>query len=244
MVLVLGSGGCTRGSRVQRLLKAASHDFDAEKYDNAEMEYKNALRLSDMNPTAIGQLGRIYAKEGRLIDAQLLPDRSNVKYQPNSLPFQLALGQVDASMRDSSNAVKIALRILSAQPTNEEALLLMVDNLGSVQELRHVIESLPHAAENPGYHAAMGMLALRQKNLPEAESELRAAVAANPKSSHILLCPGANPCPAERRRKRRRQALQNCGGLRPVALQHPVQVRRVTSSKAATSKRPGRSCRK
>jgi tetratricopeptide (TPR) repeat protein len=183
MALVLGAtGGCTKSARTNRLLKTANRDFNAEKYDNAEIEYKNALRLGGLNPTAIGQLGRLYAREGRLSEARSYLLKAT-ELQPNSLPFQLALGQVDVSFRDSTNAARIARRILSAQPTNEEALLLLVDSVGSARELRQEVEGLPRAAENPAYHLALGTLALRQQKFDDAGNELRLAVAANPKSS-------------------------------------------------------------
>ena len=182
--LVLGAtGGCTKQARTNRLLKTGNRDFNAEKYDIAEIEYKNVLRLGGLNPAAIGQLGRIYAKEGRLLEAHSYLLKAT-ELQPNSLPFQLALGQVDAAFRDSTNATRIALRILSAQPANEEALFLLVDSAGSVQALRQEMEGLPRAAaENPAYHVALGMLALGEQKFEEAGNELRLAVAANPKSS-------------------------------------------------------------
>ena len=183
MALVLGAtGGCTKQARTNRLLKTANSDFNAEKYDNAEVEYKNVLHLGGLNPTAIGQLGRLYAKEGRLLEAHFYLLKA-AELQSNSLPFQLALGQVDVAFRDFANAAKIARRILSAQPTNEEALILLVESSRATQQLRQEVESLPRAAKNPAYHLALGMLALRQQKLDDAGNELRLAVAANPKSS-------------------------------------------------------------
>jgi tetratricopeptide (TPR) repeat protein len=183
VVLVLGSGGgCTKSARAHRALKAANRDFEEENYDDAEVEYKNVRRLEPMNPTAIGQLGRLYAKEGRIIDARIYLTQAT-KMEPNSLPFQLALGQLEATFHDATNAAKIALRILSAQPTNEEALFLLMDSFGPPQALRQVLDNMPHATENPAYHLALGMIALRQKKLADAESEFNLAVAANPKSS-------------------------------------------------------------
>jgi tetratricopeptide (TPR) repeat protein len=187
LALVLGAtGGCTKQARINRLLKTANRDFNAEKYDSAEVEYKNVLRKGGLNPAAIGQLGLIYAKEGRLLEAHSYLLKAT-ELQPNSLPFQLALGQVDVSFRDFANAAKIARRILSAQPTNEEALILLVDGSRATQQLRQEVESLPRAAENPAYHLALGTLALRQQTLDDAGNELRLAVAANPKSSQTYL---------------------------------------------------------
>ncbi|MGP8201755.1 MAG: tetratricopeptide repeat protein [Limisphaerales bacterium] len=184
LVLLLGAaGGCTKQARVNRLLKAGDGDFAAEKYDAAELEYRKALHLGAMNPMAIGQLGRLCAKEGRLNEARAYL-RKAADLLPNSLPFQLSLGQVDLSFRDMTNAARIARRILSAQPTNEEALILLVDSSRNARQTQLEVETLPRAGENPAYHLALGMLAMRQRNLDEAGSELRLALAARPKSSY------------------------------------------------------------
>jgi tetratricopeptide (TPR) repeat protein len=182
MIVILASGGgCTKGIRARRMLEAANRDFNEDKYDDAEIEYKSVLRL-ESNPTAIGQLGRMYAKEGRLLEARSFLTEAT-KRDPNNLPFQLALGQVYVSFRDSTNAAAIAGRILSAQPTNEDALLLLVDSFGPPQAAQQMVENLPHGEENPAYQVALGMLALRQKKYDSAASELRLALTAHPKSS-------------------------------------------------------------
>jgi tetratricopeptide (TPR) repeat protein len=214
MALVLGAtGGCTKQVRTNRLLKAANRDFNAEKYDDAEIKYKSALRLGGLNPVAVGQLGRLYAKEGRLMEAHTYLAKAT-ELQPNSLPFQLALGQVDVSYRDFTNAAKIARRILSAQPTNEEALILLVDSSRGSQQLRQEVQSLPRAAENPAYHLALGMVALRRQKLDEAGNELRLALAANPKSSQAYFAL-AEFYALQRNGKEERQAFKKAAELAP-----------------------------
>jgi tetratricopeptide (TPR) repeat protein len=214
MVLVLGAtGGCTRQARAKRLLKTANSEFNAGKYDNAEVEYKNVRRLDGLNPTAIGQLGRLYAKGGRLAEARAYLLKAT-ELQPNSLAFQLALGQVDVSVRDFTNAAKIARRILTAQPANEEALMLLVDSSRDPRQLRQEMQSLPRAAENPAYHLALGTLALREKNLDDAGNELRLAVAANPKSSQAYFAL-AELASARKNGKEMGQALQRAAELAP-----------------------------
>jgi tetratricopeptide (TPR) repeat protein len=215
VVLILGSGGgCTKSARIHRMLKAAGRDFDAEQYDNAEVEYKNVLHMGGMNATAIGQLGRIYAKEGRIFDARMYLTKAT-ELQPNSLSLQLALGQVDESIHDVTNAAKIAMRILSAQPTNEDALILLLDSSVSTQELRQMMENLPHAAENPAYHVALAMLAIRQRKYADAESELHMATTANPKSSSAYFTL-AELYAMQKNRKEAAQALKTAAELAPL----------------------------
>ncbi len=213
-LLLLAVGGCTKKARAHRQLKTANRDFNAEKYDNAEIEYKNARRLDPWNPMAVGQLGRIYAKEGRFLAARSYLAKAT-QLEPNSLPFQLALGQVDLAFHHATNAAKIALRILSAQPTNEEALLLLVDSIGSTQELRQRVESLPHITENPAYHEAMGLIALRQQKILEAQDQLRLALAANPESSQAYFAMALLQA-SQKNGKEAAQALKTAAELAPA----------------------------
>jgi tetratricopeptide (TPR) repeat protein len=215
LVLVLASsGGCSKGARAKRLLKDAERDFNAKKYDDAEVEYKNVLRLNGLNPTAIGQLGRIFAEEGRIGEANTYLLKAT-ELEPGSLSFQLALAEVQEAYRDTTNASKIALRILSAQPTNEDALLLFVRTSDAVQNLRQQVDSLPHIVENPGYHVALGLLALRQQKLVEAGSELHLALATDPKSSqaHFAL---AELHSLQKEEKETAQELQNAAAYAPL----------------------------
>lgn len=182
LVVLVASGGCTKGARAHRLLKHGNQEFEAENYDDAEVTYKNVLALDRLNPTAIGQLGRIYAKEGRISEAGMYLLKAT-ELEPNSLALQLALGQVYVAYRDSTNAAKIAMRILTAQPTNEEALVLLINSAIPVAELKQQMDSLPRLSQNPAYHVAVGLRELREQNLSAAAEELRQALAAAPKSS-------------------------------------------------------------
>lgn len=181
MMLALASG-CTKGARAARILQAGDKYFAQGKYDEAEVEYKNVRHYQPMNPGAIGQLGRLYLKEGRVMEAYAFLNKAT-ELEPNSLPVQLAYGQVCAAFHNVTNANKIALRILSAQPTNEDALLLLVDTVGSTAQLERALSSIPGIQENPGYHLSQAMVDLRQQKTNEAAGELNLALAANPKSS-------------------------------------------------------------
>jgi tetratricopeptide (TPR) repeat protein len=214
ILVLISGGGCSDRARASRFLKEANRDFDAEKYDDAEIEYKNALRLIRINPTAVGQLGRIYAMEGRMSDAAYCL-RIATGIESNNIPFQLALGQACLSFRDSTNAAKIARRILAAQPTNEEALLLLVETPTPVQELRQEVERVPHAAANPAFHVALGMLATREQKFTEAANQLHLALVANPKSSHAYFAL-ADLYSRQKEEKEMGQALQNAAAFAPL----------------------------
>ena len=183
MVLLLGAvAGCTKAARTSRMLQAANRDFNDEKYDEAEVEYKNVRHVQAMNPTAIGQLGILYLKEGRLMEAYPFLQKA-VELEPDKLSVQLSFAQVCSAFHRYTNAWQVAVRILNAQPTNEEALILLAEMPFSPRQIRQQLEELPRVEANPAYHLVQGMVALREQNLTGAENELNLALAANPNSS-------------------------------------------------------------
>src|SRR5260370_8625210 len=56
--------GCTPAAKRSHALQRAEHYFKNGDYDKARIEYLNLLRLDQMNPTAIKQLGTIWFEDG------------------------------------------------------------------------------------------------------------------------------------------------------------------------------------
>jgi len=61
--------GCTKEILKNRHLSRGNSDFQAQKFDEAEIEYKKVRQVAPGNSEAIRQLGLLYAEQGRLIDA-------------------------------------------------------------------------------------------------------------------------------------------------------------------------------
>lgn len=181
IAVLLLSGGCTKKMRAKWNMRAGDHDFAEEKYDAAEIDYKKVLRYERFNGKAVGQLGRIYVKEGRTLDARIYLKKA-IELVPDSLPYQLAYGQVIVALRDTSNAANIAWKVLSVQPTNQEALLLLIDAHGPPADVEQRLDTVPHIKENPAYHTAIAMLAMRQGQPARTENEIGEALKLNPKS--------------------------------------------------------------
>lgn len=181
-IILAVTGGCTNKFRAKHAYRAADRDFAEENYDKAEAEYKDVLHLMGMNPAAIGQLGRIYAKEGRILQARACLLKS-VELAPKSLTFQLALGQVDLAARDSTNAATLAARVLTMEPTNEEAIVLFANSYYPVRLARQQLDSISGVSDNASYPLAAGIISLRAQKNDEALKDLHQAISANPKSA-------------------------------------------------------------
>ena len=51
-VIVIGSAGCSKKDQVNAHLARANSDFEAERYQEAEIEYRNVLQVEPLNPVA------------------------------------------------------------------------------------------------------------------------------------------------------------------------------------------------
>src|SRR5271155_3895628 len=118
LCLVL-SAGCTKASKVQRILQAADADFQAQKYDKAEDEYVSVFRLAPRNPVALRQLGFIYFEQGRA-GALILLKMANKEDKKNA-QVQLKLAQLYGESKMPKEAVDLLESFLQTDPGNEIA---------------------------------------------------------------------------------------------------------------------------
>ena len=63
------SAGCTKHARRNRYLARADRDFQAERYDRAEIEYLAVFKVAPMDPAAVSKLGLLYSIEGKMPQA-------------------------------------------------------------------------------------------------------------------------------------------------------------------------------
>jgi len=185
LCLALGAG-CTKAARAKRLLASAERDFQTQRYDAAEVEYEAVLRLSPLNPVSIRQLGLIYFEEGQMPKAYAYLVKSHEQDAKNP-GVQLKLAQIYLGAGKAAEAADLAQTYLQTDPTNEHALLVLVDSARSSAALatvRSQIEEWAHGGKDAAaYHAALGWIDLRQQKTADAEIELQTALRLDPKLS-------------------------------------------------------------
>ncbi|HZM04410.1 MAG TPA: tetratricopeptide repeat protein [Candidatus Saccharimonadales bacterium] len=194
LVLVLAGAGCTKQAKAKRFLAKADRDFAAQKYDAAELEYRSVLQLSRLNPAAIRGLGLIYFEDGRSPQAYAYLSEAH-KLLPQDLEVEGDLATTYLVFHKPHEAQQLAQQVLAKDPANKRALTTLVDSprtLAEVAEIRGLVERLRSSNKDASsYHLALGSLALREQKLPDAESELREAIAQDPKSSEGYFLLGA-----------------------------------------------------
>ena len=166
-------------------LATADRYYTAIEYDKAEIEYKNVLQADGQNAHAIGRLGLIYLDQGRLRQAVPYLMKA-VELQPENLEARSKLGTVYLAFGKAAEARTQADYILSRQPTDDNAPILLVQaSAGTPADLNAAGDSLKQlpatAQQSPAVITALGIIELRTNRLKEAEATFQQALAVNPK---------------------------------------------------------------
>jgi len=192
-LVAISGAGCSKQARINRYLAKANRDFQVEQYDRVEIEYLTVLKLAPLDPTAIARLGIIYQLQGKHLPAFTYL-RKAVDLDPNNLDARLKLGLLYSTVHKPKDARSEAMRVLEKQPWNEDALLLLSDSAADAQDASRILQLVDgyrqHDKDRAAYHLVIGAMHLRQQNLDKAESELRQAVALDPKSAATYLVLG------------------------------------------------------
>jgi tetratricopeptide (TPR) repeat protein len=186
LLLASGLTSCTRAARTSRHMGRADGYFKGEQYEKAEIEYLIVLRLDPQNHAATTRLGQIYYEEGRLTSAFAFLRKAQGA-QPDDLDVRLKLGMTYFNLAGVKEARDEALYVLQKQPTNQEALLLLVESSATVKDLDDTEQRLQalmrQNGNGPALLLASGFLHLRSTDLKKAEGEIQQAIASDPKSS-------------------------------------------------------------
>jgi tetratricopeptide (TPR) repeat protein len=190
-LIALFSAGCTKQAKRNRFLARADRDFQAERYDRAEIEYLAVFKVAPLDHVAVAKLGLLYFTEGKLPQAQQFLKKA-VEFQPDDADLRAKLAMAAFSVQ-AKDARQEALQVLSRQPGNPDALLVLADTTLTTNQLKESLQKLdtlpPAAKAQAACHIARGTLWLRQQNLTNAETEFKQAIALDPKSSiaHLAL---------------------------------------------------------
>lgn len=172
--------GCSADSRVARLLEDAERDYASQRYDEAEIEYKNVLQIDGQNGPAIARLGQIFHVQGR--DARALAFLEKGKeLQPDDLETRLRYGLASLATGNTKEARDEGIYLLPRLVGNEQAALLLVES-STAAELEATRQLLMAQPKNAATLVALGEAALRQNRTKEAEADFQAALAIDPKS--------------------------------------------------------------
>lgn len=186
-VLILGaSSGCRlKNNKASHLLQADRY-FQSSEYDKAEIEYLNVLQTDSQNVVAISRLGIIYFEQGRL--ARAVPFLLRARgLEPNTIESRIKLGAAYLSAGKRKEAREEAMFVLTKEPDNTEASLLLAKAVASptdAEAARLVLNALPAPSIADRTHlVALGTLDAAAGRFKEAEEIFRRAETLDPKSA-------------------------------------------------------------
>lgn len=183
---VLGLAGCSKEAKKARAIQRGEEYYKAQQFEKAEIEFLSALRLDQTNRLVIERLASIYWEGGNVQRAFLLTSRA-LGFDTNNYELRLRAARCLQANRDYRDARREAAFVLSRQPTNEEAMMLLgassINNAEMDDALARLQAVRAQAGGLPGFHVAWGSVQLRQHNPEGAKKSFQQALQINPKFS-------------------------------------------------------------
>ena len=188
--------GCHRNPQVakQTYFDKGTQYFQQGKYNEAAIEFQNALQIDPDFADAHYQLAQCYLKRGSL--RQAYPELvRTVDLTPANLNAQLDLARLLLDGRKVADARSHAEIVLKSQPQNAQAQLILSDSDALQGNLPHAIEEAQSAIRMDPQHAAsylnLAILQERNRDFASAERNFQAALAADPHSVSAFLTFGS-----------------------------------------------------
>ena len=179
--------GCARSPEATkaRHLERGDRFFEAARYREAMIEYRKALRIESTNPRAIQQLGLSLYEVGEWQSAYRALLRAQ-KLVPDNVDVRLKLGVLYLQGGRPEDAGREAIAVLDRQPSNLDALALLVGSTQTREDFGRALKRIQAApAELRGkarFHIIVADLHLRRGDAATAERVFQEAVARDPES--------------------------------------------------------------
>ncbi len=191
--IALFAAGCTRQARQSYHYNRAERYYARGQFNKAEIEYLSALQLGNTQPHLFEHMGSIYFNRGS--PRQALPFLLAAKQlDPNNVEVRLKLGRILQLAGKFPEARQESLFILERYPTNQDAVLLLVDCAITPKDATDALQRLTQLRQKAGdhavYHLAEAGLLFRQQKIPAGEGELNRAQVMDPKLSEVYLAWG------------------------------------------------------
>lgn len=185
---------CSRDPVQQRLkyLSSGQKYFEAERYQEASIEFRNAAQADPKSAEARYQLARAYLKLSNPRGAYQELKQAQ-RLAPADMRIDLELAGLLIASRQYDEAQTIARKILATDPNNAQAHVILGQKYAMTQDFPNAILEIRKAIElNPGRvenYTALAALLLSSGKPEEAEAAVKKAVEANPKSplAHLTL---------------------------------------------------------
>jgi tetratricopeptide (TPR) repeat protein len=163
--------------------------LDRGDVQKAISELQAVVNAAPDNFVARYNLGRAHVARGEWEQARQQFTEA-IHLRPDYLPARLALAQLQVMRSDFEQALKSIAEILQVDKKNGAARMIEAAALMGEKkyaEARQVLETVQQANPNADVDFSLGMLAMKQGNLKEAEDIFRRGYAAHPQDARALV---------------------------------------------------------
>src|SRR6516165_6817629 len=127
LLIPLAAGGCSKAPESKEaLLARADAHFTAERYSEAEREYRAVLQWPPADPIAVRRLAVIYHEQGQLPQAYPLL-KAAADFYPDDTEVQLDLAITSLAVGQAEEAHDAALLVLEKEPGDPRALSVLAN---------------------------------------------------------------------------------------------------------------------
>lgn len=180
---ITGGTGCSKVKKARRMAAAEKH-FKAGDYEKAELEYQAVRQIAPMDPVALSRLGTIFFNQGKPYFARVYLEKA-LEASPGNVAARVLLGRTLADLGSYTEGYEAARQVLTNQPGNLEALVLLADTaqIPQIQAARKILEAAPQSAKGSAeWSVAAAILLAKEKKVAEAEQTLNSALSKDPKN--------------------------------------------------------------
>ena len=186
VALAVSFSGCaSKAERVAKLKASAQQYVALERYNEAIIQYRNALKLDPQSGELEYELAEAYSKNEQYQSAyDALTKALNI--DPNMQKAQQAMGQFYLVAKQFAKATATANAILAKHPGDPEATILLA-NIDAVQNktdagIQRLQALLRVHDDSVAAHLSLGILSAASKNAAQARQQFERAVQLDPHS--------------------------------------------------------------
>jgi putative PEP-CTERM system TPR-repeat lipoprotein len=188
IVVALVTASCARDPEVAKRdhLEKGNQYFSQEKFSEAIIEYRNAVKVAPTFGEARRRLAEAYARSGDGVNAYREYTRA-ADLLPDDTDLQLTAGGFRLIARQFDDARAAADKVLARDPANVRALILRANAIAGLKNLDDAVKDVEEAIKlDPAgseLYTNLGALEMHRHNQTDAEAAFQRAVQVDPKSA-------------------------------------------------------------
>lgn len=182
LCLVVGLAACSAEQKIKKHIQRAEAYDANEEYEEAVIEYRNALQINPNNVETHLALSKVYFKIGRTHDGQWELGEA-IRLDPKRNDLRLEYGELGRRIQEYDSALEQAEAVIAAEPTNAEAWFLKARTLQDMKKPeaeQAYLQTIAAAPDKARYYLAAGLYYALLSNTKEAEKMVLTAVERDP----------------------------------------------------------------